>query len=112
MYIFSSFIFRSFPLLKHYDAIALWPFVLFKHDKSNVQIHTIRHEKIHIVQQVETGIIFFYAIYFSNYLINLIIYKNHWKAYKNICFEREAYANETNRHYFKFRKIWNFINYI
>jgi len=112
MYVFSSIIFRKLPFLKSYDAIALWPFVLFKNERQAVSISTVRHEKIHIVQQIETGIIPFYALYILNYLLNLLKYRNHWKAYKNICFEREAYANEAHKSYLKHRKFWNFINYI
>lgn len=92
------------------DGIALWPFVLVKSNQPTERI--IRHEKIHLRQQLEMLIIPFYMWYFMEWLLRWALYKNRSKAYFNISFEREAYQNDSNPDYMKSRKFWNFIKYI
>jgi hypothetical protein len=41
----------------------------------------------------------------------LIQFKDRKKAYYNISFEREAYANENNIDYLKTRTFWCFVKY-
>ena len=86
--------------------MALFPFILVKTQalKSNPQI--INHEKIHLRQQLELLLLPFYTLYLLNYLINLLYYMEHDKAYQNIVFEREAYINDRNLNYLKARKFW------
>ena len=45
--------------------------------------------------------IFFYIIYFLEWIVRLFINKN---AYRSISFEKEAYSNEDNLEYLKTRK--------
>ena len=78
-------------------AITIFPFT-FISDKADKK--DLNHEKIHIRQQLETLIIFFYLIYGVHYLILRFKYK-HKETYKKICFEKEAYANERNLEYLK-----------
>jgi hypothetical protein len=61
----------------------------------------INHERIHLRQQAELLVIPFYLLYLLNYLFNLLIYRSHHKAYIQIVFEREAYANEADTGYLK-----------
>jgi len=42
----------------------------------------------------------------------LIQFRNRKKAYRNISFEREAYANESNPDYLTNRKFFSFFNYL
>lgn len=93
-------------------AITLWIFVLFKDKKDFNDEVLITHERIHIRQQTEMLIVFFIIWYFTEYLIRLFMYKNSNKAYRNISFEREAYANESNPNYFKDRKLWQWTKYL
>jgi hypothetical protein len=93
------------------NGMALFPFILvqserLKHDKA-----VIDHERIHIRQQAELLILPFYLLYLLNYLVNLIVYRNHDKAYMNIVFEREAYANEVDPAYLQQRKLYNWCGY-
>lgn len=67
---------------------------------------TINHENIHTAQQKELLFIFFYLIYFFEWLFNLIKYKNFKDAYKNISFEKEAKSNEENNNYLANRKLF------
>lgn len=93
-------------------AMAIYPFMLFK---SKVQINNtriIRHEMIHFRQQIELLVIPFYVLYLFNFLLNLLIYR-HWDmAYRNICFEREAYAMESRQEYLNQRRTFAWVNYL
>lgn len=97
---------------KGYRGMALFPFVLVKYgfDKTNEVF--VNHEKIHLKQQLELLIIPFFIWYFLEYLIRLIQYKNAELAYRNISFEREAYAKETDLNYLKNRSFFQFLHYI
>lgn len=94
-----------------FRGLTFFPFVFLtdKDDKLNTVF--INHEKIHIRQQLELLILPFYIWYLSEYLFRLIQYKDRKKAYFNISFEREAYANEKDLNYLKKRSFWNFLKY-
>jgi hypothetical protein len=97
------------PFLKP-AGMALFPFVLVK---SKVLLNDqvlIRHEEIHLRQQLELLVIPFYLLYLLNYLYNLAIYRVHERAYLQIIFEREAYRHEKERGYLTSRKLWAWIN--
>lgn len=111
----------------------LYPVLVMKPEfKVEIPPRLLNHERIHLVQQLECIILglilniliwyFIDPIWFLNfYFIGMglygIIYYGHWlinklnkqtpnmEAYRNICFEREAYANENNLMYRKNRKI-------
>jgi len=83
------------------SGITIFPFIFLRNEMKG-NINTIKHENIHLRQQAECLIIFFYIIYFINYLINRFKKNSHIEAYKNILFEKEAYDNENNLNYFKF----------
>lgn len=92
--------------------MAFFPFILIR-DKKLVQNTTLlNHERVHLRQQAELLILPFYFWYIIEYLIRLIIYKNKQRAYRNISFEREAYANENSMEYLNKRKLWTFLKYI
>ena len=96
---------------KNYIAITIFPFILInKIYKGNKAL--INHEKIHLKQQLEVLIIPFYIWYFIEFLIKLIKYKSCHMAYLNISFEKEAYQNDCNLEYLKYRKRFAFIKYL
>ena len=72
----------------------------------------INHEKIHMRQQVELLLIFFYLWYVIEYYYWYFKLKDHFLAYKSISFEREAYAMENDLNYLDSRKAWSFWKYI
>lgn len=90
-------------------AMALFPFVLIKNKNYLKDPILLNHEAIHVRQQIELLILPFYIIYLANYLANLLIYRSHQKAYRNILFEREAYGNEKNLNYISQRKFFGWI---
>lgn len=94
------------------NGIALFPFILLKNaaDKNNQFL--INHEKIHLRQQIELLIIFFYAWYLLEYYFWLIKFRDPFLAYRRISFEREAYANEQDINYLKSKKLWSFFKYL
>ena len=67
--------------------IALFPFILFRSKQSLQNAILINHEKIHIRQQAELFVLFFYIWYLAEYCFKLIQYKNSYLAYRNISFE-------------------------
>ncbi len=97
---------------KGYRGLTLFPFVIIRDflDKENKVL--LNHEKIHIRQQLELLIVPFFVLYFLEFLLRLIQFKDRNKAYRNISFEREAYANEKDLDYLKKRPFWKFRNYI
>lgn len=86
--------------------MAVYPFMIFKNPEAGTISRIIRHELIHFHQQLELLVLPFYVLYFLSYLLNLLIYRNHDKAYRNICFEVEAYANDGNPDYLIQRKMF------
>ena len=74
--------------------------VLFVHPGVYLSNELINHERIHTMQMLETAIIPFYLIYLVEWLIRLPMRGN---AYRNISFEREAYAHQRDLDYLKHR---------
>ena len=97
---------------KNFIGITIFPFIFLRDPKLKEDKTLINHETIHIIQQVELLVIPFYIWYFTEYAYRLIQYKDQHKAYRNISFECEAYANENNPNYLKERKFYNFLKYI
>lgn len=88
--------------------MALFPFLLFRNHQLSADAVIRNHELIHHRQQVELLIIPFYVLYLINYLINRWRYSGHYAAYRNIIFEREAYAHENDLQYLQHRKSFAF----
>jgi hypothetical protein len=97
---------------KGFRGLTLFPFVILKDAKDKKDLVLINHEKIHLRQQLEMGILLFFVWYFLEFLFRFFIYRNRSKAYRNISFEREAYANEKDLNYLKKRSFWRFYTFI
>ena len=93
------------------NGITLYPFIFIKKPEDKKNRVLIYHEKIHLKQQLELLIVFFYIAYVAEYYYHLIKLKDGHKAYLAISFEREAYANEHDLNYLKKRKFWVFWKY-
>lgn len=91
--------------------MALHPFILVRKSALKNDTLLIRHEEIHLRQQLELLILPFYLLYLLNYLLNLLRFKNHREAYLNIVFEKEANANEGAPKYLRGRQFWAWLNY-
>ena len=90
----------------------MWPFIILKEGALRKDDVLINHERIHLKQQQELFIIPFYLLYISEWLLRTLLYLNSYRAYQNISFEREAYANEDDMEYLSQRKAYSFLNYL
>ena len=97
---------------KGYRGLAFFPFVFVKQrlDKQNSVF--VNHERIHLRQQLELLIFPFFFLFFLEFCLRWIQFKNFDLAYRNISFEREAYANEKDLDYLKRRTFWGFLKFL
>jgi hypothetical protein len=102
----------KYLLPKGFKGISLFPFIIFSNKSCSKDLMLLNHEKIHIRQQLEMLVIPFYILYFLEFLIRYLQYKNWNLAYRNISFEREAYANEKDLNYLKKRSFWRFYKFL
>lgn len=106
------FVVNKCLLRRHFVGITLWPFIVMRTANLQEDRVFINHEKIHIRQQAEMMVIFFFLWYFFEYLFRLLQYRDRYIAYLNISFEREAYARELELDYLKKRSFWSFLAYL
>jgi hypothetical protein len=97
---------------KGYRGLTFFPFVLVKYQLDKENKIFINHEKIHLRQQIELLILPFYFWYILEFFVRWVQYKNKDLAYRNISFEREAYANEKDLDYLKRRSFWKFWKFL
>lgn len=74
--------------------MTIYPFIFISYSKNNCPKWLIKHEQIHIKQQLKYWIIPFYIIYLWDYFKNRLQGMNHNDAYMNIRFEIEAYNKQ------------------
>ncbi|TVZ28587.1 hypothetical protein JM83_3722 [Gillisia sp. Hel_I_86] len=103
---------NKFLLAKGFNGVSLWPFVILKNKSFKNNPVFLNHEKIHLKQQAEMILVFFYLWYGIEFVIRLLQYKNRFLAYRNISFEKEAYINELNMNYIRSRGFWSFLKYL
>ena len=102
----------SFLFGRRFSGIALWPFIILKKAGFKTDTVFMNHERIHLRQQLELLVVFFYLWYGIEYVFRLVQYKNRHKAYRNISFEREAYGNEKDLQFLHRRHFYNFLKYL
>ncbi|MEN8928854.1 MAG: hypothetical protein ABF242_01365 [Flavobacteriales bacterium] len=103
-------LFTRFMIFRKYSAITLWPFIVVNKKRKGEKV-LLNHERIHLRQQIELLIIPFYLWYFTEFVFRYFQYKSWDLAYRNISFEREAYANESDMEYLGKRKFLGFWKY-
>jgi hypothetical protein len=106
-------IYNNIIPFKGFTAMTLWPFIFIRNDeagKFSVQVE--RHEKIHGCQQKEMLIVPFLLWYGIEWLVKFCYYRNKMTAYKNVSFEREAYAHQSDASYTDNRKLFAWLKYI
>jgi cbb3-type cytochrome oxidase subunit 3 len=89
-------------------AITLFPFIISRDEMSE---ETIRHECIHIEQQRELLVIFFYILYVWYWLKGKASGMTNDEAYMNIPFEQEAYRKMYDENYLETRAKHAWKNY-
>tara|TARA_B100001175_G_C19505406_1_gene640590 strand:+ start:2393 stop:2764 length:372 start_codon:yes stop_codon:yes gene_type:complete len=71
------------------------------------------HETIHWRQQLECLFVGQWILYALLWFCMLIKYRGNMRAaYRNVAFEREAYANDIDPHYLHGRKMYAWVGYI
>lgn len=95
-----------------YRAITLYPFIFVRDEIDKKDRVLINHENIHIAQQKELLVIGFYLLYALDFGLKYLRFRNWDAAYRNLFFEREAYANESNLNYLKTRVRFAFLGYV
>ncbi|MBQ8047356.1 MAG: hypothetical protein IJ196_05465 [Prevotella sp.] len=99
---------NRFLPIKGYTAINLLG-ILFCKPSVKVTPELVLHERIHTAQMIEMLVIGFYLWYVMEWIVRLPM---HGRAYSNISFEREAYANMHNADYLKHRKRYAWVSYL
>lgn len=100
---------KIIPFGRNFLAINLFGIVFAKGECSAV---ILNHESIHTAQMRELGYIGFYIIYVIEWLARLAITRNRMLAYRDISFEREAYACQHDLSYLKKRPCFAQLSYI
>lgn len=101
---------------KPFFGISLCGFFIFRKD-GRLDDCDVRHEHIHFLQQVEWGFIGFFVLYHVEFLLHFVrLWRRAprgtkmgvvWmKAYREISFEKEAYAHDHEADYLKLRRHW------
>ena len=101
----------KYLLPRGFSGLTVFPFVILREKKHAQDAVTVNHERIHIRQQVELLVVFFFVWYLVEFGFRMIRFRNKDKAYRNISFEREAFENEHDLTYWKTRKWYGFLNY-
>jgi len=96
---------------KGYKCVNLFG-ILFVRKDVRIDAVDINHEEIHTAQMKEMLYVFFYLWYLIEWIFRLFQYKFTHGAYRNISFEREAYANQGNVQYLQGRKLWAWVKYL
>ncbi|AJA67916.1 hypothetical protein NJB85_08710 [Myroides odoratimimus] len=94
---------------KGYQGITLFPFIILRSAESKGDRYLLNHECIHLRQQVELLIVFFYLWYVLDFVWRYFQTKDMKKAYRKNLFEREAYQYEHNLEYLKTRRLYSFL---
>lgn len=99
---------NNFIPFRGFSAINLFG-VLFAREDAEIGAVTINHEEIHTAQMKEMLYVFFYLLYLVEWIVRLFLKGN---AYRNISFEREAYANERDMAYLSGRGCYAWMRYL
>ena len=89
-------------------AITLFPFII---SKEKMDETTLNHEKIHIEQQKELLVVFFYLLYAYYFIENYWFFRDTHAAYMMIPFEREAYEYDSDLNYISNRKRFRWLHF-
>lgn len=106
------YVVNKYLLRRGFVGVTLYPFVVMRDATLRDDAVFMNHEKIHLRQQRELLILPFFLWYGIEFLVRCIQYRNRYTAYRNISFEREAYAQENNLEYLKRRSFWSFLKFL
>ncbi len=102
----------TFLPFKGFTAINLFGIIVVRKECLPLSRRTINHETIHSHQIKELFFVGFYVWYLTEWFLRLIYCRSFKKAYKTICFEKEAFSNDTDLKYLDSRKSFAFLRYL
>ena len=86
---------------------------LWARDTSWIDKYVVNHELVHTAQQREMLFVPFYIVYAIEWLFRMVQYRcDSKKAYYNLSFEREAYANQNDLTYLPRRRPYAWRHYL
>ena len=94
-------IYNNIIPFKGFAAMNLFGVIFARKEAKPLSKRTLNHEAIHTAQMRELGYIFFYLCYVVEWIVRLCMKGS---AYRNISFEREAYAHQGAKRYLKTRR--------
>lgn len=97
---------------RNYVGLCLWPFIILRNASLKQDRALINHERIHLRQQAELLLVFFYFFYLLEWVLKSVWYADFYKGYRNISFEREAYLKEQDLQYLEQRRPYEFLRYL
>ena len=97
---------------RNYVGLCLWPFIILRNAALREDEVLINHERIHLRQQAEMLVLFFYALYLTEWVLKSIYYLDCYRAYRNVSFEREAYLHEKDFTYLDRRPPFGAMRYL
>lgn len=98
--------------LPGFKAMNLFGLILFVRKGAKMSEKDMNHEEIHSKQWQELLYIGFILLYVIDFIMCFIQYPELHIAYKKICFEKEAYVNQSNLMYLYNRKRFSFLKYL
>lgn len=105
-------IYSNIVPVKGFRAINLFGIIFARKEEPIPDERILTHESIHTRQMLELLVVGFYLWYVTEWVFKWIRCKDRHTAYSNICFEREAYNNDTNQLYLKQRRWYAFMKYL
>lgn len=91
--------------------VVVYPFIFVCKKHVNNRI-VMNHERIHLAQYEELGILGFWPVYLTLYIRELMRYEKHFKAYINNPMEQEAFDNQLDLQYLRARKPYSWAKYL
>jgi hypothetical protein len=79
-----------FPSFFPFDAITLWPFILFRGPRDQYSERLLKHELEHWYQAKRYFVLPFYVLYVGWWVVNMVKYRDAYLAYWRIPFEVSA----------------------
>lgn len=108
-------IYNRFIPFKGFFAINLFGTLFVRQEKGKPQPYvsqrTFNHESIHTEQMKELGYVFFYILYFIEWIFRVLL-PPYGSAYRDISFEREAFDNQNDYSYLENRKRYSWVKYV
>ena len=101
-------IYSNYLPVKGFRAINLFGIIFARKEHKTLDKRVLNHEAIHTRQILELWVVGFYVWYITEWVFKWIRYRERNRAYREIGFEREAFAHDIDLHYLKRRKRYAF----